>query len=153
MYDLAALLTEMRASIPLAQAMDLRGASYDGLTLCLQLPLAPNINDKGCAFGGSMASAATLTGWGLVRLAIGESGRAADIYIQDQSIQYLAPLWSDMQIRCSWSDESEKAAFLARYDRTGRARASLEANVGPMTGEEAGACRMQGRYVALRPSS
>ena len=75
MYDLAALLTEMRASIPLAQAMDLRGASYDGLTLCLQLPLAPNINDKGCAFGGSMASAATLTGWGLVRLAIGESGR------------------------------------------------------------------------------
>ena len=49
--------------IPLARAMALTVAGYDGATLALAAPLAPNGNDKGCAFGGSLASLMTLAGW------------------------------------------------------------------------------------------
>src|SRR5690606_6825838 len=64
----AALERELLAEIPLARAMQLSVAAYDGATLALAAPLAPNGNDKGCAFGGSLASLMTLAGWGLAHL-------------------------------------------------------------------------------------
>ena len=65
-----ALEHELLAEIPLARAMALRVAAYDGDSLALAAPLAPNVNDKGCAFGGSLASLMTLAGWGVIRLAV-----------------------------------------------------------------------------------
>ena len=68
--DHAELAAQLQAyileHIPLARAMALRVARHDGAELELTAPLAANINDKGFAFGGSMASLMTLAGWGLV---------------------------------------------------------------------------------------
>ena len=86
---------ELLDEIPLARAMALTVAGYDGATLALAVPLGPNGNDKGCAFGGSLASLMTLAGWGLVHLALKARGHAADIYVQDSTIHYLAPVWQD----------------------------------------------------------
>ncbi len=51
-------------------------------SLTLAVPLAPNINDKGCAFGGSLTSLMTLASWGVVELAlaraVGAEGERAD---------------------------------------------------------------------------
>src|SRR5215471_12424730 len=86
---------QLLADIPLARAMQLRlvGSTPD----CLRLgaPLAPNINDKGCAFGGSLSSLMTLAGWGLIVLRLRARGESCDIYVQDSTIRYLAPIWSD----------------------------------------------------------
>jgi thioesterase domain-containing protein len=147
MYDLQTLIAEILETIPLARAMAIEGLRYDGQELLLRLPLAPNINDKGCAFGGSLASAATLTGWGLARLAIGESGRKADIYIQDQSLRYTKPAWGATIFRCGWP-EGGKQDFLDRLDRHGKARASFEVHA---SSEDVDCCSMSARYVALRP--
>ena len=46
-----------------AMGIELRGFSGDRLQL--SAPLAANVNDKGNAFGGSLASAMTLAGWAL----------------------------------------------------------------------------------------
>ena len=70
---------KLREEIPLARAMDLRVADYDGQALTLAAPLPPNINDKGCAFGGSLASLMTLAGWGLVRLQLQARGSDAEV--------------------------------------------------------------------------
>ena len=94
--DIHALERALREGIPLARAIDLRVADYDGNRLALSAPLAPNVNDKGCAFGGSMSSLLTLAAWGLVNLKLAEAGLAADVYVQDAQLSYLAPVWGEL---------------------------------------------------------
>src|SRR6188768_4250803 len=91
--ETTALERHIRETIPLARAIDLRVGEYDGYRLQLSGPLGPNINDKGCAFGGSITSLLTLAGWGLINLKLGEAGIHADVFVQDASVLYLAPIW------------------------------------------------------------
>ena len=53
--------------------MGIRVAAYDGTSLKLTAPLAPNINHKSTAFGGSLYSLAVLCGWGIVHLKLAEA--------------------------------------------------------------------------------
>jgi thioesterase domain-containing protein len=144
----AALQAELLATIPLTRAMALEVGAFDGHTLQLRAPLAPNVNDKGCAFGGSMASLLTLACWGLAKLAIEESGAApADLYVQDSTIDYLAPVWADLEVLARAEDGAALAGFVAQYAERGKARISLSAIVGSSA---APAARMQARFVAKR---
>ena len=52
--DTHALQADYQAMPPVA-AMQLRIAGFDGDALRLEAPLAAHVNDKGCAFGGSLA--------------------------------------------------------------------------------------------------
>src|SRR5690606_23502560 len=70
---LCALDAHYQAMPPVA-SMQLRIDGYDGETLALAAPLALHVNDKGCAFGGSLVSLLTLAGWGLVTLHIRQAG-------------------------------------------------------------------------------
>ena len=63
--------------VPLFQAMQARLDRCDETGLSMSAPLAPNINDKGIAFGGSMAAIASLTGWALTRATLKEHGETA----------------------------------------------------------------------------
>ena len=79
--DPAALLDALDAhlqAMPPVAALRLRIAGYDGARLRLRAPLDANVNDKGCAFGGSLASLMTL--WyvsGSVRAVMGATN---DVY-------------------------------------------------------------------------
>src|SRR5579863_8533752 len=86
------LLDRAFDAIPLARAMQITLHRYDGDSLTLNAPLAPNVNDKGCAFGGSLAGLLTLAGWGLVLLRLKALGHDCDVYVQDSTIRYLAPV-------------------------------------------------------------
>ena len=147
--DPSSLERHLLATIPLARAMELRVADYDGNRLALAAPLAPNVNDKGCAFGGSMASLATLAGWGLICLKLGEAGIAAEVYVQDSSIVYLAPVWDEIVAEAAAGpDESWERFFEAMRER-GRARIAIDAE---LTAAEGGSvpARVSARYVAKR---
>ncbi len=139
----------MRETIPLTRSLALDGLRYDGTELILTLPLAPNVNDKGCAFGGSIACLATLTGWGLLRLALGENQQPADMYIQDQQTKYVAPAWQQMVARCSWS-QAQKSEFLNNFARRAKARASVSISC---TSDDIEVCTMDARFVALKPGT
>jgi hypothetical protein len=56
MIDLPAFEAECQRDIPLLNAMHLALINYDDLVLTMEAPLAPNINNKGTAVGGSIAS-------------------------------------------------------------------------------------------------
>src|SRR5690606_31365344 len=112
--------------IPLARAMALRVAGWDGRHLRLAAPLGPNRNDKGCAFGGSLASLMTLAGWGSAMLRLGDLGADAEVYVQDSQIRYLAPVWQDIDV-LAWPPEEEGDAFLQAYRERGRARTQVRA--------------------------
>ena len=55
MTDMTAL-DALFATMPPVVAMQIRASHFDGARLLLEAPLAANLNDKGCAFGGSLVS-------------------------------------------------------------------------------------------------
>ncbi|KAB2900134.1 MAG: thioesterase [Dokdonella sp.] len=144
----AALERELLAQIPLARAMALRVVAHAGESLTLAAPLAPNINDKGCAFGGSLASLMTLAGWGVLRLAVAERDLDCDIYVQDSTIRYLAPVWGELRCEARPATGESCAAFLDTLAARGKARLRVDCTVALPDGGEA--ATLSARFVALR---
>ncbi|GMU44664.1 MAG: thioesterase [Xanthomonadales bacterium PRO6] len=138
---------DILATIPLTRAMQLRVARFDGATLRLVAPLAPNVNDKGCAFGGSLASLLTLACWGLARLGLRAQGHDPDIYVQDSVIDYVAPVWGEIRVDASAAEGHSLADFVAMYAARGKARITLLAGV---AGESGFATTLRARFVAKR---
>ncbi len=142
-----ALERELLADIPLARAMQVRIRAWDQVALEIAAPLAPNINDKGCAFGGSLAGVMTLAGWALARLALDRAGLAGDIYVQDSTIRYLAPVWGDFVARAELAGEASFEPFLEALHARGKARAAVRCTVAAADGTPA--TTLEARFVAL----
>ncbi|MBN8727015.1 MAG: YiiD C-terminal domain-containing protein [Xanthomonadales bacterium] len=135
------------AMIPLTRAMGLRVARFDGAQLVLAAPLAANINDKGCAFGGSLASLMTLAGWGWIELATHARDLAADIYVKDSRIRYLAPVWQDFEAVARPAREESAGEFLATLAGAGKARLSMACDIPLADGTTA--ATLEAEFVAL----
>lgn len=135
------------AEIPLARAMQLRLRDYDGERLTIAAPLAPNINDKGCAFGGSLVSLLTLAGWGLIVLKLRALRRDCDVYVQDSMVRYLAPVWEDFTAQARLADGESWEAFASTLATRGRARLAVDCRVTLADGNDA--CTLQARFVAI----
>ena len=144
MPDLAAHF----ASMPPVATMGIRvlGDTGDGV-LRLQAPLDRHVNDKGCAFGGSLASLMTLAGWGLATRALGAAGIAADVFVADSDVRYLAPLYDDLCAEARFADGTDVAVVVARLRAGGRARVVVDACVRLPDGGVA--ARGQARFVAV----
>ena len=142
-----ALVDEILAAIPLTRAMALSAVDYDGTSLTLAAPLAPNVNDKGCAFGGSLVSLMTLAGWGLVKLALDRQHRDCDIYVQDSDVRYLAPVWNDFEAVARLVDRESFAAMIEALAARGRARTRVRCVV-PLPDGTA-AATLEARFVAI----
>jgi thioesterase domain-containing protein len=134
-------------SMPPVATMDISILGYDGETLRLHAPLARHVNDKGCAFGGSLVSLMTLAGWGLVTLHLEQAGIAADVFVADSDVRYLAPLYADLQTEARLDGGASWDDFIATLRQRGRARATLRATVPLPTGGIATECTA--RYVAI----
>jgi len=144
--DRDALLHRLQATLdamPPVAAMGIRIAGYADGTLRLQAPLAANVNDKGNAFGGSLASVMTLAGWALVSLRLSLAGHDAEVYVADSSIRYRAPVYGDLDATARAAPDEDWDAFLSLFDKRGRARVTVRAQI------EGGAAELEGRFVAL----
>lgn len=146
-----ALERRMSAMPPVA-AMQVR---VEGLAehggLCLHAPLAANVNDKGCAFGGSLAGLMTLACWGSVTLALERAGLgAAEVFVQDSSIEYLTPLYEDLRAEARLEPGQGWTGLVRAFRERGRARARLAASIRSRDGTLA--ARLDGRFVALARS-
>lgn len=145
------LLHFMRDTIPLARNMGIELAACGDDTLALRAPLAPNVNDKGCAFGGSLVSVMTLCGWALVELALRQRQLDCDLFVAESSVAYLAPVWHDFRAESRLSDASQWPLFFATLSARGKARIEIECTV-PDTGG-ASAATLRARFVAKRRSA
>jgi thioesterase domain-containing protein len=138
----------LHAEIPLTRAMGVCVAQFNAAGLTLRAPLAPNINHKSTAFGGSLATLATLAGWGLLQLLLREQ-RPVTVVIQESSVRYLRPVAEYLQAICSMPQARELDKFLRTLTRTGMARIELEVSI-PAGGETA--VKFRGWFVALDKS-
>lgn len=148
LQDASSLERHILATIPLARAMQLTVSEYDGHRLALAAPLAANVNDKGCAFGGSLVSVLTLAGWGLVNLKLGEAGLAADVYVQDSTVVYLAPVWGEIVAEAAAGADQSWDTFVDGLRDKGKARIAIDAEVQSVGGSVS--ARFMARFVAKR---
>jgi thioesterase domain-containing protein len=130
-------------SMPPVAAMQIRIVDYTDGVLRLQAPLAANVNDKGNAFGGSLASTMTLAGWALTSLQLQQAGHAAEVYVADSSIRYRAPVYGELQASATAAPGENWQTFLDTFSKRGRARIVVQASVGD------GAAELEGRFVAM----
>lgn len=142
------LVRFIRDRIPLARAMALELAAHDENHLCLRTPLAPNVNDKGCAFGGSLASLMTLAGWGLVELALRARGEVCDVYVGESTVRYLQPVWADFSAEARLAAGADWERFFATLATRGKARTDVYCEVPGADGKPA--ATLGARFVAKR---
>ncbi|MFW5927222.1 MAG: YiiD C-terminal domain-containing protein, partial [Wenzhouxiangella sp.] len=140
----------LTTDIPLGGAMALSVARLDDDGVELALPLEPNINDKGTAFGGALASAMILAGWSLPRLLIRRAGLSADLVIGRCETRFLVPVAGPFRARCPWPSAREIDRFVLKLERSGRAGLDLHPEI--VAGSEV-AATLSARYAALGGST
>ena len=140
------LVRFIRDKIPLARAMDLELQAHDDDLLVLGAPLALNVNDKGCAFGGSLVSLMTLCGWGLVELALRRQGRDCDVFVGESTVRYLQPVWTDFRAEARLAEDADWAGFFDALQARGKARIEVNCSVPGPDGQPA--ATLAARFVA-----
>jgi|SRR5699024_6470261 len=136
----------LTTDIPLGGAMALRVCRLDEAGVELALPLDPNINDKGTAFGGALASAMILAGWSLPRLILRRAGVDAELVIGRCEIRFSTPVDTAFRATCRWPEASAQQRFLDRLEQRGRASLELEPEL--LAGGKV-AARLAAKYAAL----
>lgn len=137
----------LHAHIPVTRSLGASAAAWDGVRLALVAPLAPNLNHRDTAFGGSMSALAILAGWGLVHLALRERGVETRLVIQRSTTDFLAPVEGDFTATAVLPARAPWERFLATLARHGRGRVivSTEITCGAVLGG-----RHEGTYAAFR---
>ena len=143
-----ALVNFIQASIPLARTMGIELGRYDGDSLVLGCPLAPNVNDKGCGFGGSLTSLMTLAGWGVVELALRQRGEDCDVYVGESTVRYLDPVWGDFQAEARLAEGADWGTFFSTLSARNRARIGVRCQVPGENGKPA--ATLEAQFVAKR---
>ena len=135
----------LHEQIPLSAAMGVRVEAFDCHRLILSAPLEPNHNHLGTAFGGSLAVLATLAGYGLLWLELGD--RECHIVIRRSSISYERPVRGRLRAICRQPDETELAGFKDAFLKKGKARILLHVTIE----ENDEVCVLfEGTFVAIR---
>lgn len=116
----------MQRTIPLVGQMQVRVTAYGAAGLTLTAPLAPNINHEQTAFGGSLASLATLACWGYLWLLL-EDEVDMHMVVNEAHIRYLKPVTTTLAAECSAPDVETREKFLETLKRRGKARIELKA--------------------------
>jgi thioesterase domain-containing protein len=133
--------------IPITKEMEVRVEEFNPSKVRLSAKLAPNINDKGTAFGGSISSLMTLCGWSMAFMIMMETDPLAQVVIQRSNINYLVPITGDFSAECVLGDGEVKEQFLDMYRE--RKKGRLKLKVRCYSGDTLSA-EYEGMYVALR---
>lgn len=132
--------------VPLFTAMQAQLQRCDADGLSMVAPLAPNINDKGIAFGGAMAALAALSGWAMTRTTLSAHNLTGEIVITESSQKFLRPVRHNIVTACQRPAPAVVEEFMQRYRERGKARWTLEVLVHD---DNDLAMRFSGQYAAL----
>lgn len=140
------LQRRLYSEIPITSRMGLRVVKADSDEVIISAPFEPNINHNSTVFGGAIASALLLSGWGLAEIRLLEWGLKAHVVVMKTEIEYLLPVEGDFSATCCMEDEKSWQEFHNRLTRKNKARIKLSGCVRNKTGV---AARFSGIYVAL----
>lgn len=132
--------------IPLSRALGVHVVHLDPQLVRLSAPLAPNLNHRQTAFGGSVASLAILAGWSWLLARVADRSPLPRLVIQEQTVEYLAPIDALFEAACPAPPDAAWRRFVRALDGRGRGRVELTAEV---TCGGRVAARFRGLFVAL----
>ncbi len=147
MIDLKRFEAECQLEIPLLNAMQLSFVRYEDLTLTMEAPLAPNINNKGTAFGGSIASICLFGGWAVSTLAfVDQDIHNTEIVVYKNEMTFERPARGLLTVDAHIEPEDFSAclARLRSADDPGRVRLDIHVD---LFHDEVRCASMQGLYV------
>ena len=145
--ELIARIERLLLAMPPVAALQPRLLELSDDECRLQAPLAANVNDKGCAFGGSLVSLMTLAGWGLASAWLAHRGIHAEVYVADSQVKYRAPLYDDLVAGARFEEPLDAAALLEQLNE--RRRLSFQVLAEVRCADGALATAMASRYVAV----
>ncbi|HEX9052702.1 MAG TPA: YiiD C-terminal domain-containing protein [Anaeromyxobacter sp.] len=133
--------------MPITRGLGARVAAYDGLSVRLAAPLAPNLNHFGSAYGGSLSAVAILSGWVLLYLQLRERGIANRVVIQRSALDFASPVDGDFTATSVLPPPAAWDRFLATLARHHAARVTVSTTLACASGVGG---RHEGTYVATR---
>lgn len=139
----------LHEQIPLSRALAVHVRHVGPELVRLSAPLAPNLNHRRTAFGGSVASLAILAGWSWLLARLADRDPVPRLVIQEQTVQYLAPIDAAFEAACAAPSEAAWRRFVRALDARGRGRLELTAEV---TCQGRLAAKFHGLYVAIAAS-
>jgi chromate reductase len=131
--------------IPLSRAMGVSVLEILPGGVTLGAPLAPNINHRDTAFGGSISAVAVLAAWSLLHVRLSAAG-GSRLVIQRHSMTYQRPIAGPFIARSFLPDAAAWEKFVRTLARRGRARIAVSCCV-EYQGRPAG--QFEGDFVAL----
>jgi thioesterase domain-containing protein len=109
--------------------MQLTVTAWDGATVALHAPLAPNQNHADTAFGGSISTAGIMAGFCLLHLLFNDRGISTRVLIQKSSTEFLRPIDADLISTATLPAPEKLEEFLATIRRKRRCRIELPSEV------------------------
>lgn len=118
------------AEMPICTPMGIAAASWDGLQLVMQMPLAPNRNHQYSAFAGSLNALCTIVGWGTVFLMLHHEGLVGNIVIRRSQIRYFRPVRSEAIVARGLPIDGENVGFFFELLRSkGRSKIDVSTEI------------------------
>ena len=146
MIDLKRFEAECQQDIPLLTAMHLSFVSFKDLTLTMEAPLAPNINNKGTAFGGSIASICLFGGWAVSTLAFMDNDiYNTEIVVYENQMTFEQPARGHLMVN-AFIKPDDFEACLSRLKARDPGRIRLDIHV-ELFHDDQRCATMQGLYV------
>lgn len=123
--DLATFQRWLGDAIPMVAHLGIADMTWHNDKLVWNLQLAPNLNDKGTGFGGSLAAHTTLIGWCWTTLWLRAHGRIQDVVVATASQRFLAPVTTDYRLECLPRDADGSEQLQERLNTKGKGRIAL----------------------------
>ena len=145
----AELQSYLHEHIPLSAAMQIEVLTATPEQVVLGAPLAPNINHRETAFGGSMSTLAILSAWSLLHVKLTAGGYRTRLVIQRNTMSYGKPVLGYFTAHAKSPEPDQWQAFTRMLERKGRGRVSVSSEL-LYEGDEVG--MFEGEFVALGSS-
>ena len=132
--------------IPLSAAMGVTVSCATFDTIVMTAPLAPNINHKRTAFGGSLSTLAILAAWSLVHLRLLKEQADSEVVIQSNQMHYDKPVTGPFAARAVLAAPEDWSLFVRTLRRRSLARIGIRSE---LLVEEDLVGRLEERFVAF----
>ena len=134
--------------IPVSKAMGIRVETCDASKVVLTAPIELNFNHLGTAFGGSLATVATLAGYVALWTALGD--REAHVVVRQSEVDYRHPVRKEIRAVCSLPEGGVSDGFRRAFEAKGKARMKLPVIISE---DEMECVVFSGDFVAIRGGS
>ena len=140
------LETFLRSRIPLSAAMAVEVRTASPAVVVIFAPLAPNLNHRDTAFGGSVSALAILAAWSVLYVRMQVEGLEGRIVIRRNAMSYDRPIADDFTALATAPDATDWARFRATLARNRTARIRVCAWI-ESGGERAG--KLEGEFAVI----